>query len=146
MSHELAWRSKFVWGTGVDISSWETTHPSQPWIQEINPVGGSRTSAAGVPAAHVVRRDYNLAFSLRVLESELPDLYSLLEWGQGSESFTWYPDADDTGTSYTVYLEAPLAGERWQPSRDPEFPHVFLAPIVLRQVDGYAWDLPFFTT
>jgi len=145
MSHELAWRSRFVYGTTGSETTWDTTHPVQAWLQEMTPIGGSRTSAAGVPAAHVVRRDYNLHVTLRVLESELTDLYALIEWGQGAESFTWYPDVDDTATSYTVYLEAPLAGESWTPSRDPEFPQVLLAPIVLRRVDGYAWDLPFFT-
>ena len=141
---DFPWRSRFIYGTGASLTDWETTLPVRPWSQKMRPVGGSRTAAAGTPASYVVRRDYNLTIPLRVYETELPDVYSLIEWGQLSESLLWLPDANIPATRFLVYLESPLAGEDWEPARDGNFGRIFDAPIVLRRVDGYAWGLDYY--
>ena len=138
------WRSRFTYGTGGDIVNWETTLPTRPWTPVVPTVGGSRTAAGGLPAAYVVRRDYNLRLPLRVYETELPEVHGLIRWGQWAESFLWLPDADRWGTSFEVYLESPLAGESWEPVRDPTFGRVFEVDLVLRNVGTFPWYLDFF--
>ena len=93
----------------------------------------------GVAASYVVRRDRDLAVPLRVLETERASVETFVEWAQGMESFTFWPDADTAGTSYSCILVSPAAGESWQFHRDAEFPHLFTARIVLRKADGSAW-------
>lgn len=144
MTTELDWRSRFVYGVAGSETDWSTIRPVRSWTNPTATVGGSRTSASGTPAAYVARRDYNLRLTLRLYESELPDLQALIEWGQAAESFTWYPDANDTATSFEVYLESPLAGDEWEEARLDEFPRVVEVTIVLRRVDGYAWGLEYF--
>lgn len=133
-----------MYGTGGDVTDWETTLPTKAWDLEVPTVGGSRTSAGGTPAGYVVRRDHNVRVVLRLYESELSHVGSLVEWGQLSESFLWFPDANDTGTNYLVYLEDPVAGEPLTPVRDPEFPRVFEVEMVLRRVAGTFLDLVFY--
>jgi hypothetical protein len=137
-------RSRFVYGTGGDVTDWETKLPAEPWEMETPTVGGSKTSAAGVPAAYVVRRDHLLRLPLRLRETELEDLAGLIEWGQSAESFLWYPDANDSTVSFLVYLEEPIAGQPWRPVRDPDYFTVFRQDIALRAVVGSFWDLEYF--
>jgi len=141
---DFPWHSRFIYGLTGSETNWRTRLPTRPWKRATWAVGGSRTSASGTPAAHVVRRDYNLILPLRLWEAELADLSALLEWAQGAESFLWYPDASESGTRYEVYLESPLAGETWQETRDPSFSRVSEIELTLRRVDGYAWDLEYF--
>jgi len=138
------WKSRFVYGTGGDITDWTTSLPARPWARIIRSVGGSRTAAGGVPASHVVRRDYLLAVTLRLTELETVDLAWLIAWGQSSEYFLWYPDADDETESYAVYLEHPVAGEDLEEQRSAEFPSVIEATIVLRRILGAPWPLDYF--
>jgi len=138
------WKSRFVYGTGGDITDWTTSLPARPWQRIVRSTGGSRTAAGGVPASHVVRRDYLLTVTLRLYESETVDLAGLIVWGQSSEYFLWYPDADDETESYAVYLEHPVAGEDLEMERNPDFPSVIEATIVLRRIALQPWDLDYF--
>lgn len=122
-------RSRFEFGG----QSWTTTYTTRPWVPGDFTIGGSRTSAAGIPAAYVVRRDALVELTLRVTEAEYPRLLALIRYGQSSQTFVWYPDANDTSDAVTVYLEAPLAGERWSPTRDGAYPRHFEMTITLRQ-------------
>jgi len=145
MTH-FPWRPRFVFGVAGDLTDWSTILPARPWERVTPTIGGSRTAAGGTPAAYVVRRDYNIRLPLRLYETELQNLSALFEWAQGAESFLWYPDATVTTaeSAYTVYLESPLAGESWTDARMAGFQEVAEVSIVLRRVDGYAWDLDFF--
>jgi hypothetical protein len=140
----LAWRSRFVYGTGGDIVDWTTLLPTRAWRRSTISIGGSRTAAGGVPASHVVRRDYLLWLPLRLYESEVEDLASLITWGQSSESFLWYPDTE-VATSYEVYLEHPVAGESLDEARMQEYPLVLEIEIALRRVVPAPWDIEFYT-
>ena len=132
-------RSRFVFGT----DDWTTEVSAHPWIPSDASVGGSRTSAAGIPASYVVRRDKLTELTLRVSEDEWEDYLALLTWGQTSATFLWYPDADEAA-SYTVYLESPLAGERSSPTRLGDFLRVFECTITLRNTAGVNQWQPYF--
>lgn len=136
-------KARFLYGVPADTTDWTTTITQRPWQRTTRTIGGSRIAAGGEPASHVVRRDYLLAVTLRLYESERPNLDALVEWGQSSESFFWFPDADEP-TYYSVYLDHPVAGEDLVEQRDPDFPSVVEVTIVLRRVDGYAWGLDYF--
>jgi hypothetical protein len=138
------WRSRFVYGTGGDVVDWTTTLPVRAWDRVTPTVGGARTAAGGTPAAHVVRRDENLVLTLRIFESEWPDLHALVRWGQLAETFTWYPDADDEATSFVVWLEDPQAGASLAPGRSTEYPRVLEVAITLRSQDANVWTLEYF--
>ena len=141
---EFPWRSRFIFGTVLDLTDWETTLPVRPWLHPTDTVGGSRTAASGTPAAYVVRTDFNLIITLRLYETELPAVAALIAWGQAAEPFLWYPDADQAA-NHEVYLEEPKPGGTWQEMRLGEYQRVMEVQITLRRVDGYAWDLDYFT-
>ena len=122
-------RSRFVFGT----SDWTTELSVHPWIPADATVGGSRTAASGIPASYIVRRDALVELTIRASEDEWPELLSLIAYGQTAQAFTWYPEAAES-ESRLVYLEAPLAGERWAPSRVAEFLRVFEMTITLRAI------------
>jgi hypothetical protein len=144
MEHNTPLRSRFVYGTGGDVVTWTTRLPVRPWDWSTPTIGGSRTAAGGIPASYVVRRDHNLTVTLRLYQNELEDLDGLIEWGQASESFVWYPDVTDLATFATVYLEVPLAGESWEPRRDANYPKVFEMDLTFRAVTGDLFDLSYF--
>lgn len=141
---DLPWRSRFIYGTGGDVVDWQTELPARPWTPVTATIGGSRTAASGTPAAYVVRRDENIRLSLRVYETELPDVAALIAWGQEAETILWLPDANDTTESYFVYLEGPLAGETWEPVRDASYPKVFTVDLVFRLTVPGPWALDYF--
>lgn len=122
--------SRFVYGE----QEFQTTISVRPFTPVDRTIGGSRTSAAGVPASYIVRRDAMIDLVVRIFEDEWTDFLNLLIWGQGAESIFWYPDAEDTLTFWEVYLESPMAGQDIRPNRDGNFQRVFEVPITLRGV------------
>lgn len=130
-------RSRFEYGTA---QAFECTVTTRPWAPADNTVGGSRISAAGIPAAYVVRRDGLLDLTLRFWESEWTDLLNLVAWGQAANTLTWFPEATDLGTSWDVYLDSPAPGSRFGPSRDGDFPRVMELTVTLRGAGtGVPW-------
>jgi hypothetical protein len=128
-------RSRFVYGT----STWVTDLPARFWSPTDNTVGGTRVSAAGVPATYVVRRDGLLELPLRLHESEWPDLLALVAYGQSGLPISWAPDADNPGAAVDVYLESPAPGEKWTPTRSAEFPRVLEQTLTLRGLTTAPW-------
>lgn len=137
----LAWRPVFIYGDGGDLTTFECSLPARPWSRSTPTVGGSRTASSGIPASYVVRRDYVLGLELRLLESEWAAFEEFIAWAQGAETFTYYPDALELD-SYSVWLEAPLAGQELAPVRDGAYPRVLTVAVELRQQDA-PWDLDF---
>jgi len=120
-------RSKFVFG-GI---TWETSLPAHPWTPADSTFGGERRiTATGIPAVDLVRRDDLIDLVLRVREREWTQLLALITFGQSAETFLWYPDADLPGL-VTVWLESPVAGEEWGPTRS-DYPRVFEVTLTLR--------------
>jgi hypothetical protein len=143
---DVPFRSRFVYGIGAGVVDWSTTLPTRAWDRRRPTVGGSRTAAGGVPAAYVVREDHVLAVTLRVFESEWSDLIGMIQWGQFAESFVWYPDASLSviATSFSVWLENPMAGSDVVPVRSSEYPRVLEQTIELRSVSALPWTLEYY--
>lgn len=132
-------RSRFVTMTQDFTPTW----PAQSFLPESGGVGSRHISAAGIPASYQVRRDKLAHVVLRIREDEWPDLDELVEFGQSSQAFTWYPDADE-GTSFQVYLESPAAGQSLRPTPDGQYPRVWQVTLVLRGVGSVAPWLAYF--
>lgn len=130
---------RFVYGSSQFIP----TYPARAWNPSDEPIGGARISAAGVPASYIVRRDALLELTLRFTEAEWPTVRALVAFGQSGQEIAWYPDAAEV-TSFSVYLHAPAAGERWGPTRSADFPRVFELTLTLRGVDDAVPWVAFF--
>jgi hypothetical protein len=127
-------QSRFTY-TGGDYT---TSIPARAWLPADESIGGVRVAASGVPATYLVRRDVLLELTLRFPESEWDDVLDLVTFGQSGETITWYPDADATGTSFSVYLQAPAPGERCNPTRDGTYPRMLEVTLMLRGASGSA--------
>lgn len=125
-------RPRFVYndGSAVDFTF---TLAQRPWDYSSRALGGSDTSAAGVPAAFQIRRDYMLHLSFRFYESEWSSVERLVRHLQNGGSATFYPDADVPGTSHTVYGELPAMGEEIRPRRSSDYPKVLELEITVRR-------------
>lgn len=139
----LPLRSRFVYGATGDETDLELALSVRPWDRRTPTVGGARISAAGVPGAYIVRRDHTLLVPLRFLETEWIAVHAMIAWGQAGESFTWYPDANEPGTSFLVWLDSPVAGEPIAPSRSTDFPKMLELTITLRSVADLPWGLDY---
>lgn len=110
--------------------------PQRAWTPGSTVVGGTDTSAAGVPETFVVRRDRTLDVRLRFREAEWPAVRAWLEWAQDTAgAFDWYPDRD-LATGHTCYLASPPAGEEIRPERSESFRGHWEIALRLRTADG----------
>lgn len=133
-------RSRFV-TTSQDFTP---TWPAQSFLPESGGGVGSRhISAAGIPASYQVRRDKLAHIVLRLLEDEWPDFDDLINFGQSSQSFLWYPDAAEA-SSFLVYLESPAAGQSIKPVPDGQYPRVWQVTITVRGVGSVEPWLAYF--
>ncbi len=104
-------------GSAVDYSM---SIPQRPWDFGSRGIGGSDSSAAGVPAAFQIRRDYLMHLRLRFPEGEWDDVERLVRHLQRAGSATFYPDQDRALPSHTVYGVTPALGEEIRPRRSDE--------------------------
>lgn len=129
----MKFRPKFVYGASTLLM----TISSRPWTPSMLSIGGAGKSGAGVPEHYVLRREEKLGLRIRFYESEWDSVADFLAWcHDNSTAFTYYPDRDVAGESYSVYLESPLPNDEVQPERDPVYRRVFELPIVLRSTNG----------
>ncbi len=114
-------RPRWVYNDGSAID-YSMTIAQREWGYGSKAEGGSDVSAAGVPSAFVVRRDYLLRLRLRFPAYEWPDVERLVRHLQEGGSATYYPDRDVTTRSHTVYGDKPGLADEIQPTRgeDPE--------------------------
>lgn len=138
-------RSRFVFGPDLDLGTeFACGISTRPWIPVDQTIGGARTSAAGIPASYVVRRDNLLDLPLRFYESEWQDLKDLLAAGQGAELIRWFPESDDPFIYFDVWLESPKAGDTIRPTRDSEYPRAMELTITIRGQGAEAPWLEYF--
>jgi hypothetical protein len=116
----------------------------RPWARRGPTAGGARDSATGIPASYVVRRDRNLALTLRLEEYEWESYEELLVWLQGSESVTVYLDYPENMTGVDCYLVSPRAGQDVTYNRSQEEGHILEPAIELRRIDGQVWTQEYF--
>ena len=139
-------RSRFDYGVGGGITILTMALPVRPWDTRKETIGGRRIASGGQGASHIVRVDQIVVVPLRFPETAEAAVLGLIDWGQTEETFTWFPDANITGTSFLVYLHAPGAGSPASPTRMLEFPKVKELSIELRRADqpSVPWGLDYF--
>lgn len=141
-------RPRWVYNDGSAVD-YLMSVPQRPWDFGSRGLGGSDTSAAGVPAAFEIRRDYLLHLTLRFPESEWDDVARLMRHLQRAGSATVYPDQDEVSVSHTVYGDAPRLGEEIRPRRS-SFPAVLELDVSVRRTtavvfgDAFYGDLLFY--
>lgn len=135
----MRWRPRFTWDGGAGVL--ELALPVAEWREREQSVGGALEAGSGTIAGYVVRRDRILELPLRIGEGEWPGVLAMLRAAQAGAVLTYFPDADDVGTSIACTLLAPLADGQAQPEPEGEYQRVARLPISLRRADGLAWDL-----
>lgn len=110
--------------------------PCRPWTPASRGVGGSETSAAGVPSAYQIRRDRLMRVTIRFNEWEWPQVDAWIEWAQSTGGvFAVRLDRDRPETERRFYLDAPEMGEIVEPYRSDEYPAVMEIDVDLRYAD-----------
>ena len=128
----LPWMPEIVWGDhGEQLL--RPALPCRPWVTVSRGIGGSETSAAGIPAAYEVRRDRLARVTLRFFEWEWQQAEAWIEWAQRTaRTFAFRFDRDHSETEYTVYLESPAMGAEIAPRRSAEFEAAMEIDVELR--------------
>ena len=124
-------RPRWVYNDGGAVD-YTMSLSQRAWDFGKRQVGGSDLSAAGVPAAFVIRQENLLFITVRFPVGEWANVERLVRHGQGGGTFTWYPD-QSSGTNHTVYLDEPAMGEIIRPRRDPNDQRTLELDITLRR-------------
>ena len=95
-------RPRWVYTDGAGAVDYTMSLSQRTWDFGKRQFGGSDLSAAGVPAAFVIRQDNLLYITIRFPVSEWDNVERFVRHGQGGGTLTFYPDA--TGTNHTVYI------------------------------------------
>jgi hypothetical protein len=118
------------------------TWPAQRYTTASRPVGGGEVSAAGVPAAYVVRHEPILRTTLRLTEAEFVLLDTFWRATQAI-AFTYRVD-QDVAADLTVYWDSPsvMSDEELTFERDEGDPSVLLVNVALRRSTATAFTVP----
>jgi hypothetical protein len=131
-----------------DVTTLLLDLPMMRWRPGTSGLGGTLTTATGIPVAYLIRRDELLAVVLRFRESEWPGVRAWLHWAMSHPNESeFFPDQDIPGTSFDVWLEYPRlepGGSLVQPERAADSPCIFELPILLRETSGAVFNLPFY--
>jgi len=139
----MRWLGLFTWDN--DLQSLVLPYPPLMWREERATVGGRARSTGGILAGYAVRVDHRLHLPLRITAVEWPQLQAMLAWGEIGGTLVWIPDAAEPWQSFTVTLDEPGAGGSAMPEPDPSYPKVRQLSLVLRRVDGAAFNLDYFS-
>lgn len=132
----MKWIPKVIYN-GVTVT---LSLPQRPWTPGSTAVGGTDTSAGGVPESFVIRRDQTLDVRLQLWEREWPAVHAWLSWMQGTAgSCQFFPHREDT-LNHTCYLDTPKVGEEIRPERG-DFPGTYEIGLRLRDTGGRAFDV-----
>lgn len=138
----LRWAPRFEYGVGF-ASVVVLTYSMRPLTPIKQDVGGGTVAGSGVPETYVVRRDYMLTLSLRVLEAEWPlivDMVNVCHDLGSLGQIRFYPDPEGSPlTFYTGWLQKPEPGDEFTPTeRDQQYLGLFTVEITLRLLAGSA--------
>lgn len=128
------------------MTSWTGSLPCT-WTERVARTGGGEIAANGTPSNYVIATFPLLDVVLRIAESEWSTLASfLLDADAAGASFTFQPDKDVVGTTFTVYLESPSVRfqEDLRYQRDEGDPGTLLVPITLRRTSATPFALPLY--
>lgn len=143
----LNWLAALRYGSGP--TTWTATVPVRPWTPRRSWVGGSLEVASGLIESYTIRTDKLLTVTFRVAEDELPAFLLAVDAGvQNPGDLEFYPNGV-SGTGYPVYVLSPRHGEDFEPARTDQMAgaeagSLFDCTLVLRRVDGQAWDLNYY--
>lgn len=122
--------------------------PQREWSRRPAVIGGFREAAVRtVRAAFTISRVYLLDLSLRVWESEITAVESMVAWMQDNPmtAFDFWPDYETTpGTSYQALLVSPMPGERDLEFAPTDFPAMRDVALTLVRSAGASWPLEYF--
>jgi hypothetical protein len=138
------WRVRFDWDTSF---TFESTQPQKPWQPRVRwPEAADAVSASGFPVTYKPRTEHLLVVRLRLTYTEWVALRTMLLWATSRPNvITFFPDADDLGTSFTCWLEAPLATDDLEPGRvEDSVSDDLVLDLTLRRTDGGSWDVVYF--
>lgn len=110
----LPFSPKIQYGAGPTTLLFTQSQGS--WTPERVIQGGSSESAAGIPETFVIRKDSLLKTVLIFKESEYATVVAWLDWVMDNGSagfFTFWPDQNVPGTSYSAWLIEPKPGAPW---------------------------------
>ncbi len=125
-------RPRWVYNDGAAVD-YSMLIAQREWSYGSKGEGGGDVSAAGVPSAFVIRRDYLLHHGLRFHAYEWPSVERLVRHLQEGGTATFYPDRSFAGTSHTVYGVEPKVGEEMRPTRDGQDPEVLELALTIRR-------------
>ena len=123
-------RARWVYNDGGAVD-FTMALPQRTWDFGKRRVGGSDVSAAGVPAAFVIREENLLFITIRFPVSEWGNVERFVRHGQGGGTLTFYPNA--SGTNHTVYIDEPKMNEIIRPRRDGNDQRTFELDLTLRR-------------
>lgn len=123
-------------------------NPQREWTRRPRVVGGFREAAVQtVRASRTISRIYLLDIVLRVMESEITAIESMVAWMQDNPmtAFDFWPDYETTpGTSYQALLVSPMPGERDLEFAPTDFPAMRDVALTLVRSAGASWPLEYF--
>lgn len=140
--------AKFNLPTGGAGTDYVTTIAQREFDRRGETVGGFREAAAGGTnrAGRVIRRDYLLDIVLRIYESEITAIETMIAWMQDNFAtpFTHWPDYVTTpALSFSALLVSPAPGDPLEFPKS-EFPGMRDVRLTLRRADGLSWDLEYY--
>jgi len=126
---------RVVYGPGP--TTFNFTLPMKPGVLKQVTVGGYGKASTGVPESLLIRREQQLATTIRVYEAQLAAVQDWLEYViDNAASFTFRLNQTDAATDYVVYLEKPHLTDDVDWQRDTNYVGVWTLDIVIRTIAG----------
>lgn len=136
----MMWIPRVEYGPTAAKTVFAFSLPQRLWTPASLAVGGTDTSAAGVPESFVIRRDEFLDLRLAFWEREWVAVHAWLAWMQDTaQTCAFFPDRNGS-QSFQVWLETPKVGEEIRPERG-EYAGTYEIGVRLRRTAGGAFDV-----
>lgn len=138
---------KFNAPTGGAGTDYVFSLAQREWDRRPEVIGGYREAAVRtVRAARTISRTYMLDVVLRVRESEISMVETLVAWMQDNPNTAveWWPDKDVALESFDVLLVAPMPGEGDLDFARSDVGGIREVTLTLIKDDGTAWDLEYY--
>lgn len=126
----------------------QLAYSQREWDRRPQVMGGFREAAVPtVRATRTISRIYLLDIVLRVLESEISAVESMVAWMQDNPNtaFDFWPDYEATpATTFTALLKSPMPGAGDLEFAKSEFPGMREVTLTLIRSTGASWNLEYF--
>lgn len=126
----------------------QCTLAQREWDRRPRVIGGYREAAVQtIAASRTISRIYLLDIVLRIRESELTAVESMVAWMQDNPvtAFDFWPDFTTTpALTFTALLKSPVPGERDLDFPRSDFPGMRECLLTLARSTGASWDLEYY--